>query len=435
MRNPTILILDQSDELADQVSDVIDDLRPRPRIVACQRIETVCDVLSEDGPFDVMVAGPSLGDQAGLARLRLIHDELPAMAMVLAFDHRPDAHLRDLVRVGALDLLQLPVHDKEVLECLQRAVETARRLEPPVPVVVPSSAVAAAPSAMPARALGKVLTVASATGGCGKTFLATNLAYFLARHSGGRVCVIDLDLQFGEVSTALRLKPRFTIYDALQREDNDEADLARHFPEYLVAHSTGVHVLAAPKDPSEADRINPPDVTRIIEAARQHFDHVVVDTPSALTEIVLAAFEGSERLFVMATLDLPSVRNLGVFLTTLEKLKVPTDDVRLILNKAESDVGIEIAQVEKLFPQGFEAVLPYAKEVSRSINLGMPVLAASPNAEVSRAMVPSLAALLPEGHLARVVPPAPVTSPGFLARLFHRPQSRTSSPTRKAEQP
>ncbi len=426
MRNPRILILDPSDELRDQVSDVIHDLRPRPEAVTCDRVDLVCDVLADDGPFDVMVAGPGLGDQAGLARLRLIHDEVPAMATVLAFDHRPDAHLRDMVQAGAIDLLQLPVHDKEVAESLERALELARKFQVPAPVSVPASAVTTSSMGAPLRTPGRVFTVASATGGCGKTFMATNLAYFLARHSGKRVCVVDLDLQFGEVSTALRLKPRFTIYDALHRDEGEEGDLAEHIEEYLVAHETGIKVLAAPKDPTEADRISSPDVARIIQAVRQHYDYVVVDTPSALTEIVLAAFEGAERLFVMATLDLPSVRNLGVFLTTLEKLRVPTDNVRLILNKAESDVGIEISQVEKLFPQGFEAVLPYAKEVSRSINLGMPVLASSPNAEVSRNMVPVVSALLPEGHLARVVTPTPHRSPGFLTRLFHRPQPRTS---------
>ncbi|MBA3956489.1 MAG: AAA family ATPase, partial [Acidimicrobiia bacterium] len=321
--------------------------------------------------------------------------------------------------------LQLPVHGKEVAETLERAIEMARKLEPSAPATTVSVAPIVPAPAAPARPLGKVFAVASATGGCGKTFMATNLAYFLHTHGGGRrVCLVDLDLQFGEVSTALRLKPRYTIYDALHREDGDEGDLSEHIEEYLVAHETGINVLAAPKDPSEADHISPPDVTRVIEAARQHFDYVIVDTPSALTEIVLAAFEGSERLFVMATLDLPSVRNLGVFLTTLEKLKVPTDNVRLILNKAESDVGIEISQVEKLFPQGFEAVLPYAKEVSRSINLGMPVMASSPNAEVSRNLVPTMSALLPEGHSIRVEPLA--AGPGFLARLFHRPQPRTS---------
>ena len=426
MRNPKILVLDRDPELREQVADVVDDVRPRPEVLTCQWVDDLDDVLTEQGPVDVLVAGPSMGDRNGLAQLRLVHDELPAVPMVLAFDRRPRAQLRDLLQVGAIDLLRLPVHDKKLLESLERALELARKLEPPAPVITAAAPVLASPMGTVARSPGRVFTVASATGGCGKTFMATNLAYYLAHHSGKRVCVIDLDLQFGEVSTALRLKPRFTIYDALHREDSEEGDLAEHIEEYLVTHETGVSVLAAPRDPSEADGISSPDVTRIIEAARQHFDFVVVDTPSALTEIVLAAFEGAERLFVMATLDLPSVRNLGVFLTTLEKLRVPTDNVRLILNKAESDVGIEVSQVEKLFAQGFEAVLPYAKEVSRSINLGMPVMAAAPNSEVSRNMAPMMSALLPDGHLARMAPSAEVAGEGFLGRLFHRSQPHAS---------
>ena len=131
-------------------------------------------------------------------------------------------------------------------------------------------------------------------------------------------------------------------------------------------------MLPAPKDPSDADRIHPTDVSRVIEAARAKFDYVIVDTPAALTEIVLAAFDLSDQLYVMATLDLPSVRNMGVFLNTLDKLKIPSDNVKLILNKAEQDVGIDVDQVTKLFPQGFTSVLPYAREVSKSVNVGTP---------------------------------------------------------------
>jgi pilus assembly protein CpaE len=236
-----------------------------------------------------------------------------------------------------------------------------------------------APAAAPVRvAPGRsgpaiVYTIASATGGCGKTFYATNLAYFITKLTTKRVCIVDLDLQFGEVSTAMRLRPKYTIFDALQREDTDEADLQAHIEEYTVQHETGVHVLAAPREPSEADRITPPDVTRILEAVRNRYDYVLVDTPPALAETVLAAFDLSDLLYVMATLDLPSVRNMSVFLGTLERLKIATENVRLVLNKAESDIGIDIDQVTKLFPQGFESVLPYAKEsqISRLMAAGM----------------------------------------------------------------
>src|SRR5205085_10541102 len=165
--------------------------------------------------------------------------------------------------------------------------------------------------------------------------------------------------------------------------------------EYLVKHDTGIYLLPAPKDPSEADRISPPDVTRIIEAIRTKFDYVIVDTPAALTEIVLAAFDLSDELFTLATMDLPSVRNMGVFLNTLDKLKIPSDNVNLILNKAERDIGIDVEQITKLFPQGFKAVLPYAREVSKSVNVGTPILAFSPSSEISRKLHTGLVPLLP----------------------------------------
>jgi len=408
LRNPKILVLDRGEELAQQIQHVADDLRPRPDIVPCTRLGSVGELLENDGPFDVLVAGPSLGTRSGLQRLGLIREELPGMSVVLAFSRRPDGSLREIVRAGAVDLLQLPVDDKELIESLDRAIELAQSATAAAAAAAPAQTTAAQPAAAGAPTVGRVFTISSATGGCGKTFFATNLAYFLVRYTGKRACIVDLDLQFGEVVTALRLRPKYTIFDALQREDTDEDDLRAHIEEYTVAHETGVHVLAAPREPSEADRITPPDVTRIVEAVRKQFDFVVVDTPPQLNEAVLAAFDLSDLLYVMATLDLPSVRNMSVFLGTLERLKISSENVKLILNKAESDVGIDIDQVTKLFPQGFQAVLPYAKEVSRSINLGMPVMAASPQAEISRLMTSGMRPLLPPEAQSKVEEVVPV---------------------------
>jgi len=417
MRNPKILVLDRNETLSEQLEGILSEFRPRPEVQSCSRIGAVGDILTDEGPFDLMVAGPSLATRSGLARLEVIHDELPNMVVMLAFARRPDAALRDIVRTGAVDLVQLPADDDVLRESLERALELSRKFTADAPVPAVAAASAAPGLARP----GTVFTLSSATGGCGKTFLATNLAYLLTHHTGKRACIVDLDLQFGEVSTALRLRPRYTIYDVLQREDTDEADLQAHIEEYMVTHETGFSVLAAPKDPSEADRIDPPDVTRIIEACRARFDYVVVDTPAALTEVVLAAFDLSDVLYTMATLDLPSVRNMSVFLGTLERLKISSENVKLILNKAETDVGIDVDQVTRLFPQGFSAVLPYAKEVSRSINLGMPVAASSPQSEVSRLMFKGFADLLPEGASARIPAAAAGSSEGGrFKRLFRR---------------
>lgn len=414
MRNPKILVLERSAALADQLERVVADLRPRPEVTTAVRVGAVADVLASDGPFDLLVAGPSLATRTGLARLEVIHDELPDMQLLLAFGRRPDAALRDIVRTGAVDLVQLPVDDGLLRESVTRVLDMVRRKESnlgPAPAISGNGH---------RQSLGRVFTMSSATGGCGKTFIATNLAFLLSHYSGKRACIIDLDLQFGEVSTALRLRPKYTIHDALQREDTDQDDLQAHIEEYMVAHESGISVLAAPKDPAEADTIDPIHVSRIINAARARFDYVVIDTPSALNEIVLAAFDLSDILFTMATLDLPSVRNMGVFLSALDRLKIPSDNIKLILNKAETDVGIDVAQVTRLFPQGFTSVLPYAKEVSRSINLGTPVLASSPGAPISKLILDSFGPLLPEGERTRSIATTATAAEHGRRRLFRR---------------
>ncbi|MDP8938092.1 MAG: AAA family ATPase [Actinomycetota bacterium] len=416
MRNPKILVLDREPALSDQVRGVAAELRPRPEVVPCVHPADVGDVVSSDGPFDVLVAGPSLATKGGLHALQAIHDETPSMTLLLAFAKRPDAQLRDIVRTGAVDLLHIPVSDRALHDSVERAIAVSR----------PRSTEAVTASTAAKAHQGTVFTVASATGGCGKTFYATNLAYFLHQHTGKRTCIIDLDLQFGEVSTALRLRPRFSIADALARDDIDDVDLAAHIEEYVVAHDTGVAVLSAPRDPADADRIHPVDVTRVIEAARARFDYVVVDTPGALTEIVLAAFDLSSQLYVMATLDLPSIRNMGVFLSTLEKLKIPADNVKLVLNKAERDVGLDVDQVTRMFPQGFTSVLPYAREVSKSVNVGTPILAFAPTAEVSRRMAEGLVPLLPEDNRLRITAHQAAARTGWFARIFRRPASSTA---------
>ena len=398
---PKILVLERSAELVETIREAAEGIDPSVEIVSCNRVGAVSDVLHQEGPFTVLFAGPSLASRSGLRRLAAIHEECPATSILLAFTDRPDASLREIVQAGADDILRLPFDCDDLAIALERALDIGGRRLDGVDAKGQSgvNSVPAAPG-IPTQA--KVFTVSSATGGCGKTFMATNMALFLARHTGKRVVLVDLDLQFGEVSTALRLRPNYTIYDALQRDGDDaDFDFGDHLDEFLVTHEGGFSVLAAPKDPAEADRIGPAEVTRILDVLRSHCDYLVVDTPAALTEIVLAAFDVSEHLFSLATVDLPSVRNLGVFLQTLDKLRIPSDNVSLILNKAERDVGLDIGQITRLFPQGFKAILPYAKEVSRSINMGMPVLASDPTSEVSRKLAACLLEYLPDADRTR----------------------------------
>jgi pilus assembly protein CpaE len=381
VRIPTILVVDDGEDLGRQVERAIACLRPRPELVQCAGMAAIGEALVRNPAVDVIIAGPSVVTEGGLVALRKLRVRLPESSLILVFDRRRTASLRDTIRTGAVDILRLPVSDSAIVDTILQALEVrwgslAEEAEGPGPGRV-----------------GEVIAVVSATGGCGKTFFATNIAYHLHSKLKKKVCLIDLDLQFGELSTSLRIRPELTIVDLLSHED--EPDLSALLPEHLMVHETGLRVLAAPDRPVEADGIVAADVVRVIEAARRKFDYVVIDTPPALSEAVLVALEYADRVFALATLDLPSVRNLGLLLETMQQLKVPADRVKLILNKVEPDVGMDVPQVTRYFPQGFEMVIPYARDVNRSLNMGMPVLANAPHSDVSKVLGAALATVLP----------------------------------------
>lgn len=381
MHAQRVLILDDGEELTLQVEHVTAGLRPRPEVVGCDSFDAVAGVMAEAGPFDVVIAGPIVLRANGFQRLRELRAAAPRIQLLLVLNHWRSSDMRETVRAGALDILRLPVTDDTLLEAVEQAMETAATLA----AIVGTDGKDAAGRAGP----GTVIAVVSASGGSGKTFLATNLAYHLRSTAARQVCLVDLDLQFGELSTALRLKPRHTIHDLLNTDEETD-DLGVRLEQHLELHESGIRVLAAPDDPEQADAIDAVDVVRVIDAARARFDYVIVDTPTALSEAVLVALEQADQIFVLATLDLPSVRNLGIMMTTLKKLKVPIERVKLLLNKVEPDVGIDVARVEQFFPQGFSMVIPYGREVNRSLNMGQPVLAYAPRGEVSKALVAGL---------------------------------------------
>ena len=317
-----------------------------------------------------------------------------------------------------MELVEYPTSKRQLSVALQRAFDIADQSHSSTDSVMPvvsQSMVVQRPHAA------EVFTVASSSGGCGKTFYATNLSCFLAAQTGQRVCLVDLDLQFGEVSTALHLRPRFTISDLLSREPIDEDDLDKHVEEYLEEHELGFSVLAAPFSPAEADMIAPKDVYKVMGALRKRFDYIVVDTPAQLSEVVLAAFDHSTKVLCMVTLDLPSIRNMRVFLTTLEKLRINSESIDVVLNKVEDDVGINIADVQEVLDNRIVSVLPYSREVSRSINKGKPALVSAANSDIGRKLTSGMQQLV-GGQITPMAAPALEPAPAGIRRLvrWHR---------------
>ncbi len=374
-----ILVISRSPALSRAIQA---SLGPGYQVITSTNVIDVVEEVQEQGPFDVLVAGPVFDSHAGMARLATLRAAGAVPAVVLALGPKPKANLSDIVRTGAVELVEYPTSKRQLSTALKRAFDIADVSEssagPTLPVVAADGVV------VERSHFAEVFTVASSSGGCGKTFYATNLACYLAAQTGQRVCLVDLDLQFGEISTALHLRPRFTISDLLSREPVDDGDLDEHVEEYLEEHDLGFSVLAAPFSPADADMIAPKDVYKVMGALRRHFDYIVVDTPAQLSEIVLAAFDHSTRVLCMVTLDLPSIRNMRVFLTTLEKLRINSDTIGVVLNKVEEDIGIDISDVQEVLDNKIISVLPYSREVMKSINKGKPALVSAASSDIGK---------------------------------------------------
>lgn len=196
-----ILVISRSPALSRAIQA---SLGPGYQVVTSSNVIDVVEEVRELGPYDVLVVGPVFDSHAGMARLAQLRAAGPLPATVLALGPKPKASLNDIVRTGAVELVEYPTSKRQLSAALQRAFEMADHSQPSSGGVMP---VVAHGLVVERPQFAEVFTVASSSGGCGKTFYATNLACYLASQTGQRVCLVDLDLQFGEVSTALHLRP------------------------------------------------------------------------------------------------------------------------------------------------------------------------------------------------------------------------------------
>ena len=228
-----------------------------------------------------------------------------------------------------------------------------------------------------------VVTVFSAKGGCGKTTLATNLAAALADRGRREVCLVDLDLAFGDVAIALQLFPAHTIADALPLAETLDAPALLAL---LTPHSPGLTTLVAPVEPGTAESIPATLIGQVLDLLRDRFDYIVVDTPPAFDDHVLAAFDRSDIVALIATLDIPALKNLKLTLETLELLNYPRERWRVVINRADSKVGLALSEVEKTLRAPISAQVASSRDVPASINRGVPIVLDDPKHPVSAAI-------------------------------------------------
>jgi pilus assembly protein CpaE len=239
------------------------------------------------------------------------------------------------------------------------------------------------PATTPGDREGTVITVFSPKGGVGKTTVTVNLAVALSGSGAARVCIVDLDLAFGDVAITLQLIPEHTIAEAVEAEEHLDFNLL----ETLLTRHENCSILAAPTHPEGKDRVSPALIRRVLRILRQHFDYILVDTSPAFDDQVLHAFDETDECVLVATLDVPTVKNVKVALETLDSLNLVEGHRHLLLNRADDEVGLSASNVESLLKMPVKTALPSAFAVANATNHGRPIVLSRPDHPVSKALI------------------------------------------------
>lgn len=338
------------------------------------RLDEVYALLDEDPEEHLVLFGPNtpMPEAVSLAaRQRL---ERPTLGVVL-LRHRLEVEvLAEAIRSGVREVAD--VNDaSSILAACARSRDLSRRLH--------GGSFSRAAGAEPAAGDGKVITVYAAKGGCGKTMLATNLAIALAAGGTKRTCLIDLDLTLGDIALSLQLTPERTIADAVPVADRiDETGLRT----LVTPFCPGVDVLLAPVVPTVAERISRDLVTEILYLARSIYDFVVVDSPPLFHDHVVAALDSSHQYVLVVTPTVTAMKNTRILLDTFDFLDYRKENRLIVLNRADPRLGLSSADIERVLRMPVTATIPASRDVTSSINRGVPLVLDNPTHPVSVAI-------------------------------------------------
>lgn len=312
---------------------------------------------------DTIVLGTTVSDDDAFAVADYLRLHRPSLGVILVRDAVTTPLLQEALRAGLLDVL-----DRRDILGLQSAIKRSAHLAAARRDQGPNPSIPTPPSIEQPGRRGRVITVFSAKGGSGKTTLATNLAAALADGGRRQVCIVDLDLAFGDVAIAMQLFPARTIADAVPLNGSIDSSAVAAM---LTHHSAGLSAIVAPTEPSAAETIHATLVSHLLDVLRNDFDYIVVDTPAGFGDEVLAALDVSDLIALIVTPDVPALKTLKITLETLIELSYARDKFRLILNRSDAKVGISHSEVEKTASMTITGLIPSSRDVPSAINRGV----------------------------------------------------------------
>ena len=286
----------------------------------------------------------------------------PERPVIVLHEGNPNGFLERAFEVGADDLITLPQSSEQLAFAFEKAFARRR-------------------GAAAAGRTGSMISVLGPKGGTGKTLTTCNLGVALAL-AGHSVVLVDLDLQFGDVGLALGLRPQHTIYNLASSGGSLDAGKVEA---YLTTHSSGARALLAPVRPDQAAAVGIDFLRRTFEILRSRFEYVIVDTPPAFTPEVIAAVDSSTDICVVGMLDALSLKDTKIGLETLSQMGYDPKDTRLVLNRADTSVGISTEDVTTLLGRQPDVRIPSDRAIPRAITEGRTIVEMEPTSGAAQA--------------------------------------------------
>ena len=271
----------------------------------------------------------------------------------------PDLLLQSL-RAGAREFLHLPISAEELKTVLDRvATFCAGQVEVP-------------------KKKGRMVAVFSSKGGCGTSFMATNLA----AAANARTVLVDLNLQAGDLPLFLGVDPKYSFADMAENRNRLDDTLIKSF---VTPYSANLSLLAAPREADSADEIEPEHVFEVLQRLRESYEYVVLDPQHTFDSITLAALDQSDEIVLVLTLDIPAIRSTQRALEIFDRLGYPRKKIRIVVNRWSKQIDLDLRQVEKFLGEPVVGFVPsdYQTAVT-SINLGQPLVQSEPNSKIAQ---------------------------------------------------
>ncbi len=224
---------------------------------------------------------------------------------------------------------------------------------------------------------GKVITFFNVKGGAGKSVISANTAVMLAKKWRKRVVLVDLNLSFGDQAILLSLPNERNIYELLKQGGPLKAE---KIEAQLTLHKSGLKVLLPPPMPELAEKIRIEFIEQVIEILRANYDYVILDTHNQLTELEIHLLELSDLIMLIMTMELTFVKNTKLLLELFQRMKIPREKVKVVLNRAFKSLGLEPSRVENSLRYAISYFIPSEGDiVIPSINKGVPFVLDTPD--------------------------------------------------------